>query len=227
MPVLHKIAPNLSSGSWIAVSCWIMIVQTASLAIVFAGVGRAEDERSPAVSQQEVQAKMQYCEVCHGVDARGFPGYYPIPRLAGQQPEYIENQLRGFAEGKRQFNIMFNVAHVLSPAMITALAANFGKLNPKPLGGAPTELVATGKKIFEGGIPDSNVPPCAACHGPEAKGNGQFPRLAGQLYPYVVRQLTIWSKERAEDTSDIMAPIAHSLTESQIKAVAAYVSDLE
>ena len=122
---------------------------------------------------------------------------------------------------------MFNVAHVLSPAMITALATNFSKLNPKPLGGAPKELVATGKKIFAEGIPDANVPPCASCHGPEAKGDGQFPRLAGQLYPYIFRQLTNWSKERAEDTSDIMEPIAHSLTESQIEAVAAYVSYLE
>ncbi len=227
MPVFHRIAAHLFNKFGIAVSCWIVIVQTVSLAIVFAGVGRAEDTQSASVSQQDVQAKMQYCEVCHGVDARGFPGYYPIPKLAGQQAEYIENQLQGFSEGKRQFNIMFNVAHVLSPAMITALATNFGKLNPKPLGGAPTELVAAGKKIFEEGIPNTKVPPCAACHGPEAKGNGQFPRLAGQFYPYVVRQLTIWSKERAENTSDIMAPIARSLTESQIEAVAAYVSYLE
>lgn len=211
----------------IAVSCWILIAQTAGLTFVFAGVGRAEDTQSAAVPERDVQAKMKYCEVCHGVDARGFPGYYPIPRLAGQQTEYIENQLRGFAEGKRQFTIMFNVAHVLSPAMMTALATNFGKLNPEPLGGAPTELVAAGKKIFEEGMPDNNVPPCTACHGPEAKGSGQIPRLAGQFYPYVVRQLTIWSKERAENTSDVMAPIARSLTESQIEAVAAYVSGLE
>ena len=135
--------------------------------------------------------------------------------------------MQGFAEGKRKFVIMFNVAHILSPAMIAALAANFHDLNPKPIGGAPKELVATGKKIFEEGIPDAKVPPCASCHGPEANGNGQFPRLAGQLYPYIVRQLTIWSKERAENTSDIMAPIARSLTASQIEAVAAYVSYLE
>jgi hypothetical protein len=41
-----------------------------------------------------------------------------------------------------------------------------------------------------------------------------------------------WSKERGQDpknpdVSAIMEPIAHSLTESQIKAVAAYVSYLE
>ncbi len=202
-------------------------LQSAILAIVFAAAARAEDTGAAAVSKQAVEAKIKYCEVCHGPSARGFDGYYPIPRLAGQQTEYLENQLRGFATGKREFAIMFNVAHILSPAMIAALGTNFHDLNPKPVGGGPKDLVAAGKKLFEEGIPSANVPPCASCHGPDAKGNGQFPRLAGQLYPYVVRQLTNWSKERGEELSDIMAPIAHTLTEPQIKAVAAYVSNLE
>ena len=66
----------------------------------------------------------------------------------------------------------------------------------------------------------------------EAKGDGQFPRLAGQLPDYVFKKLTNWSKERGQDpakpdTSAIMEPIAHGLTEPQIKAVAAFVSSLE
>jgi cytochrome c553 len=41
-----------------------------------------------------------------------------------------------------------------------------------------------------------------------------------------------WDKERGQDTANpdtsaIMKPIAHSLTESQIAAVAAYISYLE
>jgi cytochrome c553 len=198
----------------------------ALLAVMVAGATRAANDAS-TVSQQEVQAKLQYCEICHGVSAQGFLGYYPIPRLAGQQIVYIENQLQGFLERKRTNNIMFNVGHVLSPAMITALATNFHDLSPKPLGNAPKELVAAGKQIYEVGVPSANVLACASCHGKEAKGDGQFPRLAGQLYAYVTLQLTNWSKERAENTSAIMAPIARSLTESQIKAVAAYVSYLE
>ena len=67
----------------------------------------------------------------------------------------------------------------------------------------------------------------APAMGQTAKGNGAIPRLAGQLYPYVVTQLTSWAKERTEENSNIMAPIAHGLTESQINAVAAYVSSLE
>jgi cytochrome c553 len=196
----------------------------ALLAVMIAGAARANDSN---VSSQEVQAKLQYCEVCHGVSAQGFLGYYPIPRLAGQQIPYIQTQLQGFVEHKRTNNIMFNVGHVLSPAMISALATSFHDLNPRPLGNGPKELVAAGKQIYEEGVPSANVIACATCHGKEAKGDGQFPRLAGQLYAYVTLQMTNWSKERGEITSDIMAPIARGLTESQIKAVAAYVSNLE
>jgi cytochrome c553 len=196
-------------------------------AVMLAGAAHANDTGATAVSNHEVQAKLQYCEVCHGVSAQGFLGYYPIPRLAGQQITYIETQLQGFVEHKRTNNIMFNVGHVLSTAMINALATNFHDLNPKPLGNAPKELVAAGKQIYEEGVPSANVIACATCHGKEAKGDGQFPRLAGQIYAYVTLQLTNWSKERGENTSDIMAPIARGLTESQIKAVAAYVSYLE
>jgi len=207
-----------------AVRCAVAL--TTLLAVMPAGPTRAANDAA-SVSSQDVRAKLQYCEVCHGVSAQGFLGYYPIPRLAGQQVAYIQNQLQGFSEHKRTNNIMFNVGHVLSPAMITALATNFHDLNPKPLGNAPKELVAAGKKIYEEGVPSANVLACATCHGKEAKGDGQFPRLAGQLYAYVTLQLTNWSKERGETTSDIMAPIARGLTESQIKAVAAYVSYLE
>jgi cytochrome c553 len=199
----------------------------ALMAVMLAGPTRANDIGASTVSNQEVQAKRQYCEVCHGVSAQGFLGYYPIPRLAGQQIAYIENQLKAFVEHKRANNIMFKVGHVMSPAMITALATNFHDLNPKPLGNAPKELVAAGKQIYEEGVPSASVLACATCHGKEARGDGQFPRLAGQLYAYVTLQLTNWSKERGETTSDIMAPIARGLTESQIKAVAAYVSYLE
>jgi cytochrome c553 len=195
----------------------------AILAFAFTGSTRAED----TVSKQDIQAKLQYCEVCHGVSAQGYPGYYPIPRLAGQQVDYIKGQLQGFAERKRTNNIMFNIGHVLSPAMISALAMSFHDLDPKPIGGAPKELVAEGKKIYEEGIPSSKVAACASCHGHDARGNGQFPRLAGQLYGYVSVQLTNWSKERGEVLSSVMAPIARALTDAQIRAVAAYVSYLE
>src|ERR1700692_15597 len=135
---------------------------------------------------------------------------------AGQQPEYLENQLQAFIERRRTNPVMFNVAHVLSPSMLTALAAHFKDLNPKPLGGAPRELIAAGKKIYEDGVPETNVPACMACHGPEAKGQEAIPRLAVQLHDYIASQLANWSKERGQgpaqpDASAVMLPTSPNL----------------
>ena len=202
---------------------------TAALAAIFFITGA---NAQVVFSQQELQAKLAYCKTCHGLSGQGYRGANPMPRLAGQQPEYLENQLHAFIERRRTNPIMNNVAHVLSPNMITALASRFKDLNPKPLGGAPQELVAAGQKIYQEGVPGTDIPACASCHGPEAKGDGAFPRLAGQLHDYILRKLVNWSKERGQDpanpdTSAIMEPIAHGLTEPQIKAVAAYLSYLE
>jgi hypothetical protein len=56
-------------------------------------------------------------------------------------------------------------------------------------------------------------------------------RTTGQLPDYIFRKLTNWDNERGQnkekpDNSAIMQPIAHDLSEAQIKAVAAYVSQL-
>src|ERR1700693_1690589 len=207
---------------------------TAAFAIVVSAAAQAEDKGNAPIPKRELEAKIDYCKTCHGVSGQGFRGAFPMPRLAGQQPEYLENQLQAFIDRRRTNPVMFNVAHVLSPSMLTALATHFKDLNPKRLGGAgaPKELVAAGKKIYEDGVPSAEVPPCATCHGPEAKGADAFPRLAGQLHDYIYRKLTNWEKERGQDpakpdNSAIMQPIAHNLTEAQIKAVAAYLSYLE
>jgi cytochrome c553 len=205
-------------------------VGLAVLILTFVLVGAVSAQHRISLSGDLV-GKIGYCKDCHGVSAQGFNGYYPIPRLAGQQPEYLQNQLRAFIEHRRTNNIMFNVAHSLSPAMLSALAAHFASLHPPPIGGAPRQLVATGRKIFEDGMPEVNIAACAACHGPDATGSGQIPRLAGQLYPYVIKTLNNWGKERGQnptepDTSAIMSPVAHSLNRSQIEAVAAFVSTL-
>jgi cytochrome c553 len=203
---------------------------SAGTVFAFATAGHAKNSYGD-VSGQSITAKIRYCEDCHGQSAEGFRGYYAIPRLAGQQPEYLKNQLRAFVEHNRPNPIMSNVAHVLKPAMINAIADHFQGLNPRPVGGGPRHLAAAGRGIFENGIPETNVAACAACHGPNATGRGEIPRLAGQLYPYVVKELTNWPRERGQnqanpDTSLIMKPVAHSLTKHQIEAVAAYVSNL-
>jgi cytochrome c553 len=194
----------------------------AALSVAIAVAARADD----------FQAKVAYCKTCHGLSGQGYHGYYAMPRLAGQQPKYIENQLRAFIEHRRKNLIMANVAHALSPSMLSELAHYFKDLNPPPLdGGAGGGAVAMGKRIFEEGLPESNVPACSACHGQDAKGQDQIPRLAGQLPDYFYSKLVNWSAERGQnssmpDSSAVMGPTSHNLTKSQIAAVAAYVSSL-
>src|SRR3984893_3884216 len=120
-----------------------LALQTAFLALGLTGAaltGAAHAESEHAAARGSVQAKLSYCKDCHGVSAQGFRGYFPIPRLAGQQTEYLENQLRAFIEHRRTNNVMFNVAHALSPSVIAALAAEFREFNPRPIGGAPKQL---------------------------------------------------------------------------------------
>src|SRR6202022_2112584 len=104
-------------------------------------------------------------------------------------------------------------------------------LNPKPFGGGPRGSLAEGKRIFDEGLPEANVPACPACHGPTGKGQNEIPRLAGQVYEYTMGQLMGWKKERGQgsaiDTSAIMAPTAHNLTGAQVEAVAAYARSFQ
>src|SRR5208283_1356410 len=228
MPLANK-SKYKSEGRIMKVVNMRVLLLAAILAVVFSAVDRAE---CAGFSQQALQAKIEYCKTCHGLSGQGYHGYFPIPRLAGQQTQYIENQLQAFIERRRENKYMYDVAHVLSPAMRAALAKHFSGLNPKPLSAAPRKLVATGKTIYEEGDPNSNVPACMACHGGEAKGQEEIPRLASQLPDYIVNKLLNWNKERGQDPkhpdiSAIMLPTSHNLTKSQIEAVAAYVSHLQ
>jgi cytochrome c553 len=202
---------------------------TAVLAVALSVSGHAQERLASA--KGGLEAKLEYCKTCHGLSGQGYLGYFPMPRLAGQQPEYIEAQLRAFIERRRSNPVMRNVAHVLSPSMVTALAMHFSHLKSPPFGGAPRGSIATGMRIYEEGLPEANVPACSACHGTEGKGQNEIPRLAGQVYQYTVGQLSGWKSERGQgtavDTSAIMAPTAHNLTRSQVEAVAAYVSFLQ
>ena len=74
---------------------------------------------------------------------------------------------------------------------------------------------------FDKGLPERGIPACQVCHGPDALGKADFPRLAGQHAKYIVKQLNyIQSLVRA-------APVMHGtvkdLTPAEIVAVAAYV----
>ena len=212
-------------------------IGTAILTLAFSSSGQAANMTGKTAPKGTIKAKIQYCTECHGQSGRGYRGYYAIPQLAGQQVQYLQNQFQALSAHSRDDPVikrfMVPVVESVTPENRTAIAEYFASLKPRPAGGGPKNLVAQGKKIFEEGLPDENVPACAACHGANGEGSDLVPRLAGQIYAYTVEQLDGWVKGyRSKDpvtpeNQNTMQAIATSMTKEQIKAVAAYVSRLD
>ncbi|MGR9013652.1 MAG: c-type cytochrome [Gammaproteobacteria bacterium] len=71
------------------------------------------------------KSKASMCLGCHGATAYGNGQF---PRLAGQHPEYLEQQLKAFKEGSRKSGTMQAITATLTEADFKALAAYFGSL---------------------------------------------------------------------------------------------------
>ena len=213
----------------------LLAMPPAILAMAFSATSFSAGTDSEGISKHDLQAKTQFCQDCHGPSGQGTGGgYLPMPRVAGQTPEYIEKQLLAFAESMRDKNssVGMTATHSVRPAMRSLLAAHFSRLNPDPIGDGPRDLVVAGKTIYEEGVPEANVPACSGCHGPEARGKDAIPRLAGQLDSYTKRELADWRKLRGQDPLKVgeaaaMKQVAHNLSPSQIAALAAYLSHLK
>ena len=71
------------------------------------------------------ESKASICLGCHGQSAEGNGQF---PRLAGQHPEYLEQQLKNFKDGSRKSGPMQAITANLSETDFKALAAYFGSL---------------------------------------------------------------------------------------------------
>jgi cytochrome c553 len=165
------------------------------------------------------------CTWCHGGSAQG---YTPAPRLAGQTPRYIETQMMSFREHTRNSpfskQYMWAAAGHLSPQAVHSLATYFSSLSARAANDGDRERTAEGKAIYRDGVPQSNIVACIACHGPDAEGAGEIPRLGGLAYSYVKRRLEQWG-EGYHGALDLPMPhIASKLSPNQIEALASYLS---
>jgi cytochrome c553 len=126
------------------------------------------------------------CVVCHQPNAWGSPDG-DIPNLAGQQKRYLEKQLAVFRSGARVDTAMQVVAAhptFINQNNIVALAKYLADLdaNPNPVSGSGEHL-RVGQELY------AHI--CAACHGIDGRGEpgNRVPRIAGQHYPYLRRQI--------------------------------------
>ncbi|MGC8521988.1 MAG: c-type cytochrome [Steroidobacteraceae bacterium] len=181
---------------------------------------------APTPPQQAPELAIGVCGTCHGVDGNSINPMFP--RLAGQHAWYIEQQLKEFRDHTRgdpyAVAYMYGMANDLSNATIVALAKYFSHQTPGPGTPHPAAVIDRGRNIYEHGIPSQGVPACAACHGPQALGSSQFPRLAGQHAEYIMKQLQSFQNNMRNVA--IMHGVAQTLHRSQMRAVADYLESL-
>jgi len=196
----------------------------ALVALAVAACGGTDPEIGGVTST--VAGTLHICEACHGRDGRSISPTFP--RLAGQQKDYIVEQLKAYRDKTRADphapTYMWGPAARLSDPTIDAIADYYSSHNPVAGEPGTSPEIAAGKTIFTDGIPSESVPACAACHGEHAEGNGPIPRLAGQHQDYLTRQLEAFaSMERA---NEIMREISKDMTAEQISEVTAYLATL-
>lgn len=199
--------------------------QVALAAVLLAGAvatARAQDNATEIQKAAEEKA-VNLCSTCHG--PRGISTSPEFPILAAQHKNYLEAQIDAFRKKTRAekdaHDFMWGIAGNLDPTIIAGIAAYYAAQPPARGHSDDPALVAKGKELFDKGLPERGVPACMACHGTDATGRDDFPRLAGQHAKYVIKQLNyIQSLVR---TAPVMHGIVKDLTPNEMQALAAYV----
>jgi len=165
------------------------------------------------------------CTWCHGASGQG---YTVAPRLAGQRPQYIETQLQSFHARfrdnpfSRQY--MWGAVASLDPRTARDLALYFATIPPKPANDGNRNLFHQGRTIYLEGIPEANIVSCYACHGPNAEGVRDIPRLGGLAYFYLKARLEQWGRGYHSTAGSPMPLVARPLGPDEIEALASYLS---
>jgi cytochrome c553 len=128
----------------------------------------------------------QICAECHGPHGAGDASGWP-PEIAGQHPRVIAKELTDFRSGLRWYDPMERIAgrHVLHTTQdIADVAAYVGSLPP-----STDTAPGAGENLERGGRMYASR--CQWCHGEKGEGSDQgfVPRVAGQQYEYLLRQL--------------------------------------
>ncbi|NYT23281.1 cytochrome c [Alcaligenaceae bacterium] len=94
-----------------------------------ASAAQAEDAAIKG-DPQAARSKVSMCIGCHGIQGykASFPEVYHVPKIAGQNAEYIVTALQDYATGARTFPSMEAIAQSLSPQDMADLAAYYSSL---------------------------------------------------------------------------------------------------
>ena len=180
-------------------------------------------------SEQRGESVARVCSACHGADGVSASSLYP--NLAGMNSVVIYKQLDDYRSGKRVSPVMTAMASTMTPQDVADVAAYFsrrqGGLLPVSGEGAPESGRSLRQRdpvlrLVFAGDPQRGVPPCAACHGPDAQKVGA-PPLRGQHPEYIESQLAAFAQgARHNDINEQMRLIAQALTRIEMRGLATY-----
>jgi cytochrome c553 len=186
---------------------------------------------TPIASAKSIEAKIAACVGCHGIKGyqASFPEVYKVPMIAGQSAKYIVAALTEYKQGSRRHPTMRSVATALSDQDMSDIASHFESLGKD----AAVNLPATADKA-----PNPQVAgllqkaACVSCHGANfAKPiDPSYPKIAGQHADYLFVALKAYKTDTnpsAGRSNGIMGAIAKQFSNSELKALAIYVSSLE
>jgi cytochrome c553 len=199
-----------------------------ALLVIMAGHALAQDQGGEH-APDTMQARVLACAACHGQQGQGTDNDY-FPRLAGKPAGYLYNQLVAFRDGRRKYPPMNYLLAYLPDAYLYQIAAYFA--DERPPFSAPTissvsgNVLARGQVLVTRGDPDHRVPACASCHGSALTGmEPAIPGLLGLHADYISAQLGAWRYgTRTATAPDCMRQVAARLTESDVTAIAAWLS---
>lgn len=176
----------------------------------------------PSLALADAQAgatKAAVCSACHGPTGNSTNGDYPS--LAGQSARYIYLELRDFKAGRRSDPRMSPMAANLSPDDMHDLADYFAAQKP-----TATDFKADPAKV-EAGRKKSEELLCTMCHLGGFTGQNEIPRVAGQQYPYIVKQLQDFRAKKRTNDAGNMTSVTKTLSDADIENLANYVANLQ
>ena len=201
-----------------------LLIVLAAIGVFAGGLAWLLDTpRPPAGAARGERLYLVLCSTCHG--PRGISTSPEFPILAAQREGYLVAQLEAFQtktrEEKAAHDFMWGIAGNLDAAMIQSIARYYAAQRPAPGRPGDPAMVAKGRELYEKGVPERSIPPCASCHGRDGEGVADFPRLAGQHSKYIVRQIEYI--QGLVRKAPVMHGIVKDLPPEEIQALAAYL----
>src|SRR6478672_9666140 len=176
---------------------------------------------APQAFAQDIAAgekKAQACAACHGADGNSPSGQFPA--LAGQTWRYLYIQLKDFKEGRRSNPLMTPMAQPLSRDDMINVANYFASLPLK----TDDFKVDDGKAKL--GKAKAYETLCTMCHLGGFLGQNEIPRVAGQHYAYIVKELSDFKTRKRTNDAGNMTSVANTLSAQDIENLAHYLVGL-